>query len=164
MNNTDELNDLKKKAGELENKIKKLKTIAESDLIEKTSFKELAENHKVPPYGFTKIAYDACGPELYDDLTRDRSKNSSSSKKVVKKAVSGIMAGAMVATCVPFVAVIESVYALPVSGYTAIQSAVYTRHNKKIMKAQEKVEVLTQELNEVNEKIDALTNDIAHQL
>ena len=135
------IKDLQKKQYKLQTQITKMQEIAQRQPIEKTKFSELYDDFGIPPYGFTMFTFYKLGPESFEDLTQEPSNGRVRGKfeKGVEKAIVGTMCGILTAFTVPIVAVLESPLALPALGITAAQSATYTKYNKNIEKAKDKL-------------------------
>ena len=157
-----QLKQLTNKSEKLQKQIEKVKKVAERKPIEVTKLKELLEQYDLPPYSFTVLAFEKYGVEVYETFAEEP-ENGRVRGKIetgIMKTLGGISAGAMTAITVPFVAALESVFALPILGGTAIQSGIYNNYNKNIEKAKSTVTKLEQELETINKQIAELSSDI----
>jgi len=158
------LETLQKEKKNIEEKIEKLKGISNAC---EYDFYDIYD-HDVTPFLATQSIFYGAG-EAFHDVYDKLEDNIVSHNKVGRAVITGVnyaMAGAVAAaigvTAVP-VAILESVYSVPVLAYQFISEKSKENYNNRISKAKRKISQLNSELEEVNSQIELESQGIEKQ-
>ena len=149
------LEELKKQEQKIIKQLNFVREISRRRPIDKTEFNELVDEVDFPPYWITMAAWWKFGGEIYEDITEEPANGRVRGKveTALNKTFAALISGTLTLCTVPFVFIVETPMALPALGVLGAQSALYTKYNKNIEKAKDKVFELEEQLSETLKQI-----------